>query len=190
MKKSIIILLLFISILSYSQENEAELFWPREIPVKEHVITLYQPQLETLENNILKGRMALSIINKEEEIIFGALWFDARLSTDKENHTAVLEKFDIPKVKFPDIKDETKLEKLKELIIENLETTNIEMSLDRILASVESVAEMNELESQLNNTPPDIYFRTSPTVLVSVDGEPKLKKVENSKLEYVLGKSD
>ena len=180
------IVLLFISIVSFSQESETALFWPREIPVKEHVITLYQPQLETLNNNILKGRMALSIKNKEDEIIFGALWFDARLSTDLDNRTAVLEKFDIPKVLFPDIKDQTKLEKLKEIIIENLEATNIEMSLDRILASVESVAEMNVLENQLNNAAPDIYFRTTPAVLVSVDGEPKLKKVEDSKLEYVL----
>ena len=64
MKISTTIVLLFISIVSFSQENETALFWPREIPVKEHVITLYQPQLETLNNNILKGRMALSIKKK------------------------------------------------------------------------------------------------------------------------------
>ncbi|MCK5337705.1 MAG: sulfur globule family protein, partial [Bacteroidales bacterium] len=39
---------------------------------------------------------------------------------------------------------------------------------------------------QLNNDPPDIYFRTSPTTLVSIDGDPILKKIDDSNLEYVV----
>jgi hypothetical protein len=39
---------------------------------------------------------------------------------------------------------------------------------------------------QLNNDPPDIYFRTSPAMLISIDGEPQLKKIDDPKLEYVV----
>ena len=42
------------------------------------------------------------------------------------------------------------------------------------------------LTDNLNNNPPKIYYRNSPTVLIFIDGEPILKKVEgNSAMEYV-----
>ena len=172
--------------ISNAQEKEPELKWPREIESGEYTITLYQAQMETLENNILKGRMALSIKNKKDEIIFGALWFTARLSTDLETRIAILEKIEIPKVKFPDIKDETKLEKLKSVIIADLESINLKMSIDRILSSIESVETEKKLGEKLDNDPPEIFFRTSPTVLVVIDGDPIYNKVEGSKIESVI----
>jgi hypothetical protein len=52
---------LFSGIVPFAQENDEELSWPREIVQNEYTITLYQAQLETLDKNILNGRMALSI---------------------------------------------------------------------------------------------------------------------------------
>lgn len=170
----------------FSQEKVPELVWPREIQEEEYTITLYQSQLESLEGNIMKGRMALSVKNEKEDIIFGALWFNARISTDLETRIAVLENIDIPKVKFPDIEDESKLEKLKTLIIEDIESMNLEMSLDRILSGIESIENENELGEKLKNDPPEIFFRTVPAVLVIIDGEPILENIEGSKLETVV----
>ena len=172
--------------ISFAQEQEPELSWPREIKEKNYTITLYQAQPESFEGNILKGRMALSIKNEKEDIIFGALWFNARLATDLETRTALLEAFEIPKVKFPDVDDESKLEKLKTIITDDLESINLVMSLDRILSGIESTMNENELGDKLKNDPPEIFFRTSPTVLVIIDGEPILEDIEDSKLETVV----
>ncbi|MEN8117734.1 MAG: hypothetical protein ABFS16_12185 [Bacteroidota bacterium] len=186
MKLSILAVFLIIAVTLSAKENEETLVWPREIQVKKYVITLYQPQLESLTGNNLEGRMALSVKKDKEDLIFGALWFNAKILTDMEERTAVLENLEIPKVKFPDIEDESKLETLKEVVIEDLESVNFEMSLDRILADLEEVESAALLSDRLNNTPPKIYYRSTPTVLVLVDGEPVMKEVENSKMEYVM----
>ena len=124
----------------FSQSDSTYLEWPREIIQGKYTITLYQPQLETLIENNLEGRMALSIKDDKAAMTFGALWFKVRLATDLETRVAVLEKMEIPAVKFPDVDNEANIEKLKQIIIDNVESVKLEVSLDQILASVDSVA--------------------------------------------------
>lgn len=184
--KQLIIPSMFLIIgMGFAQETDT-LSWPREIEKGEYNISLYQPQLETLEGNILKGRMALSVKDKEEDMIFGALFFTVRLDTDMSSRTAVLEDLTIDKLLFPDIKDEDNIAKLREVIKKDIESTDMVMSLDKIISSLESVATETELAGEFNHNPPEIYFRKDPTVLVVIDGAPKLKAIENSKLEYVV----
>ncbi len=185
MKNYVLIILLLIGAYGFTQNDTFE--WPREIKAgTNYMVTLYQPELESLNGNKLSGRLALSIKDKEDKIIFGALWFDARLATDLESRTAVLEALEIPKIKFPDIKNEDNIEILKKLIIDDLSATDIEMSLDNIIASLENVESKNIIDENISNKSPDIYFRNEPTVLVSIDGEPILKKTDDGKLEYVI----
>lgn len=187
MKKKILFLFAYILFLSQltAQEAEPELSWPKEIETKEGVITLYQPQLDSYSNIELEARMAVSINPPEKNIIFGAVWLSARVSTDKENRTVTLEKMDIIKVHFPDLEDQTKVDQFGELLVEEIESWNLEMSLDRVIASMDEVENLQTISDKLNNDPPEIYFRTSATVLISIDGDPKTKTDENSKLDYV-----
>jgi hypothetical protein len=90
MKLTLFFILFFISPLLFPMESETELHWPREILEDDYIITIYQPQLETLKDNILEGRMALSIKDKNDEIIFGVMWFKAVLLTHLETRTAIL----------------------------------------------------------------------------------------------------
>ncbi len=182
---SIIISFLTITIL-YAQEEEKALSWPREIDTEKGNVTLYQPQLESFESNILEGRMAVSIKLSEGDMIFGALWFKARLSTDMDERTAILENLEVPAVNFPDLEDKGKVDEFTAFLIKEVESWNLVMSLDRLLAGLSEVEDQKTLSVQINNDPPDIYFRTSPAVLISIDGEPKLKTDEDSKLEYVV----
>jgi len=184
MKSTFLILFAFLFGIQLHAKTET-LVWPREIEVPGYVITLYQPQLETFDRNILTGRMALSVKKEKEDPVFGALWFDAKLLTDKENRTATLIDLEIPMVKFPDVEDESKLEDLKKVIVDDIRSVDFEMSLDRIIAALEENENLELLSDELNNDPPVIFYRSSPTVLVFIDGEPRMKKVENSNLEYV-----
>jgi hypothetical protein len=170
-----------------AQEDENQLSWPIEIESDEgFVTTLYQPQLESFEANILEGRMAVTIKPPEKEMIFGAVWFKARMSTDLDNRTVLLEKMSIIKTHFPDMVNEEKSSKFSELLSAEMESWNLKMSLDRILASLNEVENLNQLSDQINNDPPAIYFRTTLAMLIIIDGEPRLKKDEDSGLEYVV----
>ena len=182
----LIIIASLISIPSIFADEETGFQWPKEIVKKKTTVTLYQPQYDAFNDNILEGRMALSVTKKGEEPIFGALWFKARLATDLEERTAVIENIDIEKVYFPGIEDTAKIDKFSGLLAEEIESWNVVMSLDRLMASLEQVEDLKSLSENLNNTPPDIYFRTDPSVLVSIDGEPKLKEVEGANFEYVV----
>lgn len=183
--KRLIILLVFLITTTYLNAQNQGLTWPREIKHKQYVFTLYQPQLESFDQNILTGRLALSVKGEQTDLIFGALWFEAKLLTDLEDRTATLIELDIPMIKFPDVEDESKLEDLKKIIIDDLLSLEFTMSLDRILADLENSEDAQLLSDDLKNDPPKIYYRSAPTVLVFIDGEPVLKDVENSDMKYV-----
>ena len=82
-----LIVLSSLCLTAFAQEKETEekYTWPLEIDSKEgFVVTLYQPQLESFAGNIIEGRMAVTIKPKEKDMIFGAVWFKATVSTDTE----------------------------------------------------------------------------------------------------------
>jgi len=182
---SIIMMCLAVTVLT-AKDEENVLSWPREIVDEKVTLTLYQPQLESYESNILEGRMAVSVKVHDGNLIFGAVWFKTRMSTDFDKRTVILESMEVPRVNFPDLDDKDMIDKFSVLLIKNVESWNLEMSLDRLLAGMSEIEDQKNLSVQLNNEPPEIYFRTSPAVLISIDGEPRLKTDEGSKLEYVL----
>ena len=183
----IAVILFGASLMVGAQEEAMQLAWPIEIESEDGLVTtLYQPQLESFEANILEGRMAVTIKPLEKEMIFGAVWFKARMSTDLDNRTVLLEKMDIIKTYFPGMVNEENISKFSELLSAEMESWNLEMSLDRILASLNEVETLRQLSDKINNDPPAIYFRTSPAMLIVIDGEPILKKDEDSGLEYVV----
>ena len=177
-------LIFFSSILLADEDNEFH--WPKEIEKKNLTVTLYQPQYDAFSNNILEGRMALSVTETDKDPVFGALFFKARLATDLEERTAVLEKIDIERVVFPGVEDTSNIEKLNNLLIEEIESWDVVMSIDRIAASLSEVEDLKALSVQINNDPPNIYFRTAPSVLVSIDGDPIMTEVEGAEFEYVI----
>lgn len=170
----------------FSQVVETEFNWPMEIESNGFVTTLYQPQLETFEGNVLSGRMALTIKPKEKEMIFGAVWFKATMSTDLENRTVRLVSIKIEDTHFPDMIDTAKISKFNGLLEEEVQSWDIVMSLDRLSASLEEVENLKQLSDQIKNDPPKVFFRKKPAVLVMIDGAPKLQKEEESGLEYVV----
>jgi len=186
MKKIFILLAILSGAVLSAQGEELGFEWPREIQKNAYTIMLYQPQLEMLEGNILKGRMALSVKHNAEDPVFGASWFTVRLDTDKSSRTAVLESIDINRIKFPELDNAEKLARLEAVIEQDIESVEITMSLDNIIAGLENVGEETGTQDLVKNDAPQIYFRRTATVLVVIDGEPILKKVEKSTIEYVV----
>ena len=184
--KHVILTLLLVQIVVFAQSDTEGLSWPREIESLTNTITIYQPQIESFKNDILEGRMAISIKPKDKEMLFCAAWFSAKMDTDLDSRIVSLDKLSITKVHFPDIDDSSKIDQLTTIVEEETKTWDIEMSLDRLVASLDEVEDLSNPSEKLNNTPPDIYFRTSPASLISIDGDPIVKEIENSDFEYVV----
>ena len=188
MKKNKLLLytLLLLQISASAQEEVNELKWPREFKKDNSVVTIYQPQVESFKDNILEGRMAISIKPKDKDMVFCAAWFKGTMSTDLDARIATFEKIEIPKLHFPDIDDQEKIDNFSKILVTEIESWNLEMSLDRLTASLGDVEDLKDQSVTLKNDPPDIYFRTTPSSLVSIDGDPKVKEIEDSGLEYVI----
>ena len=76
--------------------------WPREIDTPKGTVVIYQPQPEKLNDNLLESRAAVAIELKEsKEPVFGAVWFKARLDTDRAERTATIEDVSVTQVRFP-----------------------------------------------------------------------------------------
>lgn len=191
MKTSTIFLFIFtilLTIQGYSQENKTTepVQWPKIIKTSNTQITVYQPQLESLDNTKLEARAAVSVKTKKTETpVFGAIWFDCRISTDFDERTVTLENLRITGIKFPEAKDE-QIAKLKKLIEEKTIGWNPVMSLDQLLADLSQLQNVSNKSENLNNEAPEIIFSTKPAVLITIDGDPQWKDVPNASYQYVI----
>ena len=171
----------------YAQKKQDAFNWPKEILAKDKTkITLYQPQLESMNGNILEGRMAVTLKPVKKDMLFGAVWFRATMSTDIDRRIVTLQKMDITRSYFPDIMDDEKVSQLARMLENEVDSWNLDMDMDRLAASLEEVENRKELSDQFKNDPPNIYFRTTPTVLLLIDGDPIYRKDDKSGLEYVV----
>ncbi|MEN9684555.1 MAG: hypothetical protein RLZZ28_341 [Bacteroidota bacterium] len=177
-------LFLFTAYGTYLQAQKTS--WPKEIPFPKTggKLIIYQPQPDALEGNKLSGRAAISAKEKGgEDPIFGALFFEATLFTDKARHTATLESIKITNAKITGVDDQEKITKLIAFIEAEVPKWDMEISLDELTATIRKAHPNAEI---YNNNPPVIIFREKPTTLVILDGEPKIQKDKNLDAERVI----
>ena len=79
--------------------------WPKKISKDEAQISIYQPQINSLEGDLLDARAALSVKRKGEKLVFGAMWFTSKLETDFDTRLVSLNDLKIESVKFPDAEE-------------------------------------------------------------------------------------
>ncbi len=160
--------------------------WPYRIEAENGKVLIYQPQIETYTGDRLEAMAAISVMTAEvNDPVYGAMWFDCRVITDKEARTVTLTEVSVSHAKFPDIKEEN-IEKLSSFVKEELNKNQLVASLDRILAGLEITEKEDTEAEKFNNTPPEIIYTTTASVLVSIDGDPVFKAIENSPYQYMV----
>jgi hypothetical protein len=159
--------------------------WPREIPVSEGVVVIYQPQPEKLEDNRLDARAAVAVELKDaKEPVFGAVWFQARLETDRAERTATIADIFVVRVRFPE-EDEQKAQQLTNLLEKETPGWQLPISLDQLLTTLD-MGEKRVEAANINTDPPRIVFVPEPAVLITIDGEPRLTKEDGSEVMRVI----
>jgi hypothetical protein len=160
--------------------------WPKEILFKTGggKVLIYQPQPDALVGNLLTGRAAIGGKEKAaDELVFGAIFFEAKLITDKATRKATLEDFKITNAKVTGLEDEAKIAKLTALIENEVPNWNMDLSIDELVATIKKDHPNAEV---YNNTPPKMYYRNKPTSLVILDGEPKIQKDKDLDADRVV----
>jgi hypothetical protein len=77
--------------------------WPRQIDAPSATVIIYQPQPESFKGNDLKGRAAVSVTGKgKTEPVFGAIWFTARVETDRDTRMVSVLEVKVDHVRFPE----------------------------------------------------------------------------------------
>ncbi len=162
----------------------SEISWPKIIKAPNGEITVYQPQPETLDGTTLSGRAAVSIKSKDSKRpTFGAIWITCTLEVDRDTRIAVLKDIKIPNIRFSDDIDSAVIVKITKMIEEEMPKWNLEGSMDDIITTLESANVASE--SKFKNDPPEIIVAYKPSILVFIDGEPVMKKMEGNDFQRI-----
>ncbi|MEM1402532.1 MAG: carbohydrate-binding family V/XII [Pseudomonadota bacterium] len=168
------------------QSQEEGLSWPQEITGDEGTLVIYQPQPEALDGDKLSARAAISLEPAGSgEAIFGAMWFESRIATDRSAGTASVLDITVTKVGWPDSKDAGE-QRLIQFVEKAFPDHGFDISLDRLSASLETADIERKSLEDLKNDPPIIVFREELTALLLFDGKPRFKEVENSPYKRAL----
>jgi len=162
--------------------------WPKEIPLQQDggKIVIYQPQPESLQGNKLSARAAVSVKKTSaDEPIFGAIFFDAVLNTDKDSRTAVLESLDVTNAKFPGVENQADVNRLTDLIETDAPKWNLELSIDDLVTSIKK-ENAGKGDEAFNNAAPKIFYANKPSALVILDGEPKIQNDKDLDADRVV----
>jgi hypothetical protein len=160
--------------------------WPREIVTEKGTVVIYQPQPEKLEGDLLSGRAAVAVELKEnKEPVFGALWFKARLETDRANRTATITQLDVTEVRFPE-QDDAMAKKVATLLEREILGWDLPIDMDRLLTTLEFAEKRLESTEKIETRPPKILISREPAVLITLDGDPRLVEEKGSSLKRVV----
>jgi hypothetical protein len=160
--------------------------WPREINAKGAKIVIYQPQPESFVDDDLRARAAVGVQeNDEAEPVFGAVWFVARVETDRDEREVRLIDVKVPRVHFPEASEEEE-KKLIDVLKKEISKWEGSISLDQLLVSLEEAEREQVAADSLRTEPPTILFSTEPAILIMIDGEPSLQATDDERCMRVI----
>ncbi len=157
--------------------------WPITLRTPEASIEIFQPQPQKLAGNKLTAIAAVACTPPGKDPVYGAVWLDATISTDRSTNSVVLDQLSVPDAKFPAAADTQQVSRLRALLERELPKHTFGMTMDDLLTELD---ESPGTATGLKNDPPEIIFRETPSVLVSIDGEPKLQKDGKLGLDRVI----
>lgn len=175
MKPLSVFLSLTSALIIFSYTSHAQQQWPKTINGSDGtVLKLYEWQPESFSNNELKARAAISVLeNGKTDPVFGVAWLNA--STQTSGSDVQVEAIQISSIKLPGDIDDDQLESLRSLIERSAENWNISIPLSQLQSAVDLNKHQTTLSGQINNNPPKIVYSSAPSILVLIDGAPKIQ---------------
>src|SRR5688572_8495499 len=165
-----------------AQAPAPDVAWPREVKATDgSVITVYQPQVERWADNRLSGRAAVSVKPQgAAEPHYGVIELSARTQVDKPADVVTLSQVSIAKGSFPG-QSQQEADKYLATLRAALPKNDWPVSAQALQANL-AIAQAQSKQKALpvKNDPPQILFRTTPSLLVLIDGEPALREAKDA----------
>lgn len=165
--------------------QQTDIGWPRTVQSNSETIEIYQPQVDKWEGGKLEARAAMVVTEKDgARAIYGVVDFSARTTLDQSKRLVTLYDIEVTNANFPAAKGEEAAYGGR--ATKALAQWNLTIALDRLLADLAIVQSEAKTNDALGVSPPQIYVRTNPAVLVLIDGKPVLQKVSDTSLLRVI----
>ena len=159
--------------------------WPVEFLKDGNLLIVYQPQIRDWNKfRELTADTAVSITPKGGKPLLGVVSWRATTVTDTQARIVVIKDIQLTQARFPSL-DADASAAMQRAVRNTFPGTGMTIGLDRMLAGVK-MALQPAPPSVMNTQPPDIFFSTTPAILLFVDGEPVRVPIEGTKLEYVV----
>src|SRR5690242_6436188 len=159
--------------------------WPRQFKLKNATALVYQPQVDSWENNMLSFRAVVSITpNGSKQEILGVIWATARTQVNRVSRIVVLEDIKLTKSNFPTLADQgaSYMRALQQQSVPAQRT----ISLDRLQASLVTAGTVQPPSVPVNTEAPQIIIAYAPAILVSISGSPVVRPVAGSNFQRVI----
>ncbi|MDR1594257.1 MAG: hypothetical protein LBS43_07235 [Prevotellaceae bacterium] len=160
----------------------AQTNWPLSMGYGNTQIQIFKPETESFNTDKMSFRAAL-MLTEGDNNVFGSMWADVNLQINKSNRTVTVTKANVNDLRFPDGYAAEKESELIKTIERNL--YNISIRMDDILADLEDSQNEQTMTKSMNNAPPVIYYATTPSILVTIDGDPILQLTDTKDVEMV-----
>ena len=160
--------------------------WPKTITGSNgSLIKVYQWQPESFSNGTLEANAAISVAeNGKDEPAFGMIWLTA--STNDNGQQVVIRSVEVNAIKLPDETDENKLAALQTSIANGMSNQNFSIPASEISNALQTSQEQEKISGNLNNNPPKIIYSDKPSLLVVIDGAPRLQQNSKWGVETVI----
>jgi hypothetical protein len=188
MKKFILVAGFSICILLMSNPSRAQSEWPKVITTPDGtIINVYQPQPQSFAGATLKSQSAISILEPgSKEPIFGVFWSVARVATDRDTREVAIEFLKVTDLKIPADSSRATIESLKVILETYIPKVESDIPMDELLASLDEDIDEAKLAGDISNRLPKVIYTNQQSMLVLIDGVPRMKKNSDWGLNVVI----
>ncbi len=150
-------------------------------------VVVYQPQPQELDAIVFRPAPRYrSHLTGADEPVSGVVWFDARISTDREDRTVEIEDLKVARMRFTEQDVGKAGASFAPCWKKRFRSGGWKSRSIGLLTTLELVKQRADIAAQISTDAPVIIFVPEPAVLVTLDGEPRLKAVENRPLMRVV----
>jgi hypothetical protein len=145
--------------------------WPQDLETaNKEKITVFQPQVESLEDNMVTARAAFKY-SKDGKESYGSFLMKSSTLIDKEKDTVSFETIKVADLQFPE--GNVKRSDLINSLEKSLNEKKYVVPYHNVVASLDIFsADKKRKSPDLKNDPPSILFATQPSLLIMISGEP------------------
>jgi hypothetical protein len=159
--------------------------WPKVISTGDTTLTIYEPQAEKWDGKQLVATSVVAVRGAPSETpSYGVVHLTARTTVDEEQGLVSLHDVHISSAEFP--ADPTRGGEYRKTIADADELTSV-VALGRLQAGIEAAqASRDPRRETVRNDPPRLIFSQRPAVLVLVDGQPVVRRIEGTAMSRVI----